>query len=264
MKKISNDKHPHWPNWFSINNYDCLEELTGEQFINELERRLLWLHLPILAGKKMIDDKEWAFIKEKRYVTLSQPSSTKTDYPAVTILNHVDIAVINEEINLLNKDESLLEDYLYHLPILRNENRVILAVDLATADNKTILGSMEHILDKMRQQLSIPEPTKSKATKASEQTFKKLLNYKVIPLLDLIIHCQQCFISDSTKISTYYTQPILNKLLFKDQKNDEFIKKTFIPFLNQVLNDESFLAKLLSNIRKERYLMSSRLKNILG
>ncbi|MCF1427345.1 MAG: DUF6387 family protein [Shewanella sp.] len=187
--RIDKITHPKWPHWFDISNYECLETLTGEQFINELEARLSLLGTPTLAnGRRLTDDKIWQQITLGN-VLISQAPALVSDSPAVKPINHIDIEGIREEArHEYGSDYTSMEpQHLLTVPGISGK-QVLLAVDLNLADNSTVLGHIEHQLNQLRKQLGIPEPVTANRDKANEKMFKKLLTYRVIPYLDLLLY----------------------------------------------------------------------------
>ena len=265
--RIKTSDHPKWPKWFSIKNYDCLADLTAAQFLNELEFRLTLHNSPTLPnGRKLTDSKKWQLI-QKGYVIINSNPVTQPDFPTVIALNHVDLLGITEEIKLRSGDHYLdLEPQLL-MPLLgQNRDLTVVGIDL-TKPNKAILGDCEFLINQLRKTLSIPEPKAPDNFQANEKTFKKLLTYKLIPYLDLMMYCYNHvpFYEDNWQ-KLEFTQNVLSELLLGEESKQELrielYKKTYSPFYRKILGNESHLTQLLANIRQNAWALGTKMRDM--
>ncbi|AAN53470.1 DUF6387 family protein [Shewanella oneidensis] len=265
--RIKTSDHPKWPNWFSIKNYDCLADLTAAQFLNELEFRLTLHNSPTLPnGRKLTDSKRWQLI-QNGYVIINSNPVTQPDFPTVIALNHVDLLGITEEIKLRSGDDYLDLEPQQLMPLQgQSRDLTVVGIDL-TKPNKAILGDCEFLINQLRKTLSIPEPKVPDNFQANEKTFKKLLTYKLIPYLDLMMYCYNHipFYEDNWQ-KLEFTQNVLSELLLGEESKQELrmelYKKTYAPFYRKILSNESHLMQLLANIRQNTWALGTKMQDI--
>lgn len=265
--RIKTSDHPKWPKWFSIKNYDCLADLTAKQFLNELDIRLMLYNTPTLAnGRRLTDDKKWQLI-QKGYVIINSNPITPPDFPTVITLNHIDLLTITETIKLRSGEDYLNLEPQILMPLLgQSHDLTVVGIDL-TKPNKAILGDCEFLINQLRKTLAIPEPKAPVNFQANEKTFKKLLTYKLIPYLDLMLYCHNHSASHNDNWQELaFTQNALSELLLGDEsKQDlriELYKKTYSQFYRKLLSNESHLIQLLANIRQNAWALGTKMRDI--
>jgi hypothetical protein len=262
--KINNSSHQQWPEWFSINHYDCLADLTVEQFLNELETRLTLYHTPRLSnGRRLTDDKKWQQILHGDALLHSSHISQRA-FPAVTQLSHIDVEGISATLKLKFADDYCNQEPQTLMPVMGlSQEQHLIAVDLTKADNKTILGDIEYLLNQLRHDFGIPEPLKADSHKVNEKTFKKFFTYKVIPYLDLMLYCHNHInLYDENWQELSFTHSALIALLFNDEVDVETFKKTYAPFYLNMLTNEPMLMKLLANMRQNAWALNTKIPNL--
>ena len=261
---LKNKNNPKWPQWFSIDKYDCLADLTVEQFLHQLDIRLTLHHSPTFPnGRKLSDDRKWRQI-QLGDVLLDINLIPQSSFPSVTQLNHIDLEGISQTLKLRFGDEYVKQEPQTLMPVLgMARKQVLVAIDLEGTDNKTILGNLEYLLNQLRQQLALSEPTEDTKHKANEKTFKKLLTYKIIPYLDLMLYCHNHSpLDDENWKELSFTQNALITLLFNGELDLEAFKKTHLPFYRNILTNEPYLIKLLANMRQNTWALETRMRNI--
>lgn len=102
-------------------------------------------------------------------------------------------------------------------------------LNLEGYSNKEILNSVEALLPKWREQLNIPEPLNVSFAKNAD--IKKILDYKIIPLIDLMIWCE---INDREITHSVYAGTLFPSF----NRGDTEFKQTILPFLNKIISDD--------------------------
>ena len=300
--RIKTSDHPKWPKWFSIKNYDCLADLTAKQFLNELEFRLTLYNSPTLPnGRKLTDSKRWQLI-QKGYVIINSNPITSSEFPTVITLNHIDLLTITETIKLRTGEDYLNLEPQVMMPLLgQAQELAVIGVDL-NQSNETILADLGYLLIQLRENLKnqalraeanhqaiekglrihelehpavqqieetslTPKKRPKKANHTDVKTFKKLLTYKLIPYLDLMMYCYNHvpFYEDNWQ-KLEFTQNVLSELLLgEESKQDpriELYKKTYAPFYRKILSNESHLMQLLASIRQNTWVLGTKMQDI--
>ncbi len=263
---IKNSQHPKWPKWFAIESYDCLNKLTGEEFLNELEIRLALYHMPKFAnGRKRSNDRKWQQILNG-HILINQSSDSYTSSPAARALTPLELMEACDRIKPHSLESSAKN---YCVPCLipvegSPSDLAVLAVNLEQTDDTTILNQVAYLLRQLRTQLNIPNPKQKKASQANILTLKKAFTYKLIPYLDLMLYCHNHIPlnqhDDWQELS--FTQPALVELLFHNELDIEPFKKTHIPFYKKLLKDNEYLVRLLSNVKQDTYFLGAKIQNI--
>lgn len=260
--KIRNSSHPLWPRWFLLSNYECLYDLTIEEFLSEIERRLFFFNQPLLpSGRKLRDDKVWIAV-ERGFPLISENKSgwlSRSVSDSVTPINHIDLLCSAEAFKQDQKDVLGQLEPEYTLPVFSGEKRVLVALDLELYDDETIIKQFTRQLRQIRETVGIQEPIVASAKKAAEKTLRKFLSYQAIPYLDLLLYSQtHKQLNDDEWRPLNLTQGALHLMLFKDVADIEQLKKTYLPFFKENLLDTNFINRLFSNIRLDSELLSRK------
>ncbi|MBN8034439.1 DUF6387 family protein [Vibrio vulnificus] len=263
--KIRNSSHPLWPYWFSLSNYDCLLDLTVEELLNEIERRLFFYHCPAFpSGRKTRDDKVWLAL-ERGFPLISDFSSGCLQHStsACVPINHIDILTCAEEIKRTLRDVPYQPEPIYALPMLPDQDVVVVALKLSQYNDEIVIKQMPSLLPLMRKEANMPEQTVTSVRKASEMTLAKLLRYQTIPYLDLLLYSQtHKQLNEDEWRPLNLTQGALLDLLFKETADIEQLKKTILPFYKDKVLDTEFINQLFSNIRSDKELLTRKVSAI--
>lgn len=128
---------------------------------------------------------------------------------------------------------NLLSDLMEH---------VMITVDIRDCRDSDLIDSFKELLPLWRAELNYPEPPKP-VSGGWESIRRKILDYKIIPLIDLLYWER----STNSKISL----GVLNVALFPNGEKDAFIiAQTIKPFLDKIITYDS-LDKILREISKE-------------
>ncbi len=266
--KVKNINHPKWPQWFAIENYDVLAELTGKEFLHELESRLNLFNTPTFAnGQRMTDDRTWQQILRGDIVLNIFDNAFRTS-PSARVLTPLDIMEVSDRIMPRSNQAIIDFDNTSTLFAIEgsHEKLAILALNIAQFDDKAILDEVAFLLSQLRQQQSLSQATNQRPSQASDNTFKKLFTYKIIPYLDLMLYCHNHILLNQRDEwqELSFSQPALIALLFNNEIDNDRYKKTILPFYKKILNDELHLVRLLSNAKQDSYLLSTKMKYISG
>lgn len=113
---------------------------------------------------------------------------------------------------------------------------IFTAIDIHSFTDNEILNDLKHLLQKWRKETNQPEP--KRITGIGPSDFKSLIDYKVIPMFDLLIWGQ----TNKKKI----TDEMLSRILFPDFINEEctseMIRKTRKPFAMKYTNKLIFMS----------------------
>ncbi|WP_345846907.1 DUF6387 family protein [Shewanella algae] len=261
VEKVTNESHRYWPDWFDLENYKCLETLSAKQFIIELQERLTLLHCPCDSkGRRLTDDRKWRAIK-RGDVLLGYTTQESPDCEAVRELNAADIEALYQDF-LISNGLPIEPDYLFPS---NGKGIALLAIDLANADDALLLSNFTHFINQVRARDKIEEPKFPRLAKANIKSFKKLLFYKAIPYMDLMLYCHNALPNDKYWQPLEFSLPMLSKLLLNDAVEAEKFKKTYKSFYNKLIGDkadEQFLAMLFSAIRNDKVLANTQVKNL--
>lgn len=259
---VSNSQSPYWPNWFLLDNYRCLEELTVTDFINELDYRLLLYRQPTREnGQKLCDSQSLEAITAGNPILNDFSTSERNarQCESVIALNDIDILTICQDYQCSPSPTS--PSYL--LPHHSQKKQMLLSIDLSNATDESILNSAASIIAQQRVLQNIPEPCSKINNQASIGAFKKLLSYKAIPYLDLLLHAR-AHKSQGTQEwrPIHYPQGSLTELLFGYKKTSEQFKNSVKPFYQKTLFCQHTFSKLKSNLLADRELSQRKLKHL--
>ena len=269
--KVNSPSHKFWPKWFNLKNYDCLKTITAERFIVQIKERLRLLSLLVTAnGQRLTDDRQWQRIRSGEVLIDQWGPEHNFECEAVKLIDHVDIEALYEDISI--EDADYEPNYLFPSG---GKGQLFLAVDIANADDKVLLSNFNYLLRKLRQHKGISEPKFPRFSKTHIRSFKKLLHYKVIPYLDLMLYCRLYdnpiprFPSNEQREECWLplelSQPILATLLFENSIDDEQYKKTYQRFYNKHLKGgkgDELLSMMFAVIRSDEKLTNCAMKDL--
>lgn len=107
---------------------------------------------------------------------------------------------------------------------------LIIGCNIKTYSDEEILKSMEKFLPIWRKSLQIEEPKIPKVN-IGIQSLKKIVSYRALPIIDILLWCS---------INSYsISDTLLSFLVFKDELKDSYvIKDTIKPFAENLFTDE--------------------------
>lgn len=187
--------------WFNIDNYAVLDDLTLEQLLIEIDNRAVTYRMMEQWDSLSSDDKtrlshyedelltgkvlfESLFGKPKKALSSSyvvQPV-TKTDVRTLAgYVNTIDMQIAPEEILRRSKNVSL---FLKEAEV--NKQGIMLAeFHLAKASTETIIEHLRVLIPEWKKQLQAPVPV-ARDYRFGVSSVRKILDYNIIPLMDLL------------------------------------------------------------------------------
>lgn len=136
-------------------------------------------------------------------------------------------------------------------PPMRPDGKVLVSIDIQHSSNDEILSSIKSLLSVWRKELDINEVIKKPLQVKGNTTLNKIIDYKLIELMDTLI------------ISKVFNQSIchdeLQKSLYSDSRYKDWgtdkIKRTIIP-LSKKFTDELYVRTLKSSLSDDNKLYS--------
>lgn len=260
IEKITNMCHPYWPSWFDLANYKCLESISSEQFIIELQERLRLLHCPTDSkGRRLTDDRKWRAITQGQVLLNYLPQAPKLGCEAIKELSGADIEALYQDF-LVSDGSPIQPDYLFPSD---GKGVALLAIDLANADNALLVSNFIHFINQARTTHQIAEPMLPRLSKTHIKSFKKLLFYKAIPYLDLMLHCHNAMPNDEHWQPLKFSYPVLAKLLLGDASEAELFKlkyQRFFKLFSGTPESDERLALLFAAIKQYPKILNTNVK----
>lgn len=212
-----NRKKSYLPEWFKLENYDALYDLTAKEFLVQVHvRTLTWSYLNESPSTNNLPAGELSPLWLESVPTgsgvipLGFETSSKTEMPFVRADGRKSLAFTGSIApisffnlrgydNTARKKEIYLsvgqEDYSLEVdefesasvsldPDIGGKTDVLNHINLEYTDDQILLD-LKKLLPMWRQQLNIPEP--ESRGRIGKATFRKLAEYQVIPLFDLMI-----------------------------------------------------------------------------
>lgn len=248
------------PSWFSLEKYSLLEELSLSDVRKQFqERDVIFHYLKLEKETSSFDSEfpfgefynEWESIVSTGLVETGSSALSEEDdeYRSARLKwTHCVRGVppwTAEHFIWWSKEKKLFfkdEDYTYmkrawvggdismiskKYEFSGDTNGLYLTLDIEEYSDKEILASIEKLLPIWREQLDFPEP-KVNFSKESEK--KKIVSYRLIPLMDLLIWAE----SENLIIP----HRLLAIALFpKGEKGEVELKQTVFPLLYKMLSD---------------------------
>lgn len=268
MKRIN--KKSEIPAWFSINNYFVINELTDSELIDQLIVRR-----DSIKSHDKDDDDENFFCEhpelkdeifswnEKRLSCIVRPLDSATFYEEkmsrkrysdlqMTGMGGVDPLRLIDVISMAKKADvyiskndikrSLRGQKRSVSKTICSKNEMIINIDLSWPD-EILIRDIITLLPIWRKELNHNKKHEDKISNGWDVIKKKLLDYKIIPLLDLI--------EWSRMTNTSITNRVLALALFPDGEYDSTnIAQTIKPFIENLFAEFS-LEKLKRKIIKD-------------
>ena len=285
MISVRSIDHPLYPAWFKIANYKILADLTVEEFIAQLSYRLTLQNRIHHYNKGRFREDGWNCIVRGHIVVPKHMNNTfEQETTSTTVLTQTGLDLLlktKEHFNhrlqaqkenatrLPPNSNPLMANYnpkenetywakdSYQMPYGNQTENIALLVNLADSSNEDILKHIDYLLNKMRTELNIPEPIDIRLNKDGYQTLKKLLAYNVIPMLDLAFYFAT-YPENQTK-PLCASASLLSNVIFEDKFDDQQVKRTIKPFIqNTVLND-NVIDHLLVNTKQDKELLTRKM-----
>ncbi|MDC9621516.1 DUF6387 family protein [Xenorhabdus sp. XENO-7] len=255
------------PSCFKISNYDEINELNDKDLYRQIYLRRYFfddedinnisldniLHdisNPILNEPQKIYWEEGGFTEE-RETRAKELSPELTGEIGVLPLKAVEAGFlwyrVKDYFNYIDSEESysdfekfwLKQRDINHIPkdFLELDSSIVIQLDLDT-DDSLIIDSIKRLLPIWRKDLGI-NPLNKPISSSWEVLRSKIINYKIIPLLDLLIW--------EKKTNNKITNGVLAVTLYPDGEFDSInIAQTIRPFLEKILSFYS-----IEKIRRE-------------
>ncbi|MCF5851159.1 MULTISPECIES: DUF6387 family protein [Aeromonas] len=136
-------------------------------------------------------------------------------------------------------------------PPMKPDGKVLLSIDLENSSNDEILSSLKSLLSVWRKELEIGEVRKRPLQVKGHTTLNKIIDYKLIELMDVLIvlkvaNCHVCY--ERLQEYLYFDSR------YKDWGADK-IKRTVIP-LSKKFTDELYLRTLKNSLSGDNKLYS--------
>lgn len=282
--------------WFNIDNYEFINQLTVEEFIDEIAWRhsLFYCHdenktldeigfedsikyLRVFRGDPHLNvnsPEEIEFNNEFDEYAKSSGRDTSSDRP---MLPH-DIGVmpvsfaelsqygrVAHEIGAYSFDEEGNYSHIDPKSMLGSvscsvpdymNHRVLIDLWLCEATDEEILSSIKKLLPAWRDKLGHPEPDILPKRRVGLKTFQKLISNRVLLILDLLLW--------ALVFKRDVSNPILSHLVFPDDpKDSQAIKETIRPFALEAMT-EPYTRLLRLFIDKDGELGSATVSDMLG
>ncbi|WP_207061628.1 DUF6387 family protein [Motiliproteus sp. SC1-56] len=279
MKRIKSLKD--LPSWFDIKNYDALLGLTLQELLEQLEvrgtmRGFLYEEDSIIvkrirSGNPILptycsEEAERAFADSQRarglsYEPTPQLASSRSINPlrfydlapASVIARDDEIYKVGDDGLVMNRKRALSNVSLHPDPSF--ESAIWTAIRLDGSSDEEILAELRSLLPSWREQKGTPPPDYS-VGRLGEATFKNIVRYGAIPLLDLM----QWEDMSGSKISN----AVLARVIFSHDndmiKGEEHLKKTVRPFVQHVISGE-LTTRLEALLLRKPELQSRRVED---
>lgn len=187
--------------WFDVSRYDALKDLTLEQIYAELERRMFvykarqqWETLDdkhrnavihhdamIHSGRVLLEDK---WISESHMLSHSyavRPMTRNSLFNYGRAMYRLENTPQEENVSV---SSDYISEYLKQGG-LNPANKMLIEIDLEEASSDDLAEHLKVLIALWQKHLKTPKPPKRKF-RFGHKTFERILDYKVIPLMDLI------------------------------------------------------------------------------
>lgn len=244
MKRIN--RKDQIPKWFSIANYSVLDELDDVSLVHQVSARINKMKMDL----EFFNFMENARVLYSQYVTsqlekviLNEEEKVEKKYSEMQMSGVGGVTPLSlHELVYLSK---LAENYISENGIARSlrgrkrsvsktistTDAMVLSLDLSWPD-EILLRDMSKLLPIWRQELGLQHESAECIANRFDVIKKKILDYKVIPMLDLMIWSK---INDVA-----ITNRVMALALFPDGEYDSTnIAQTIKPFIENFMSDFS-------------------------
>ncbi|EAA7956468.1 hypothetical protein DLG46_23425, partial [Salmonella enterica] len=187
--------------WFDVRRYDGLKDLTLEQLYAELERRMLayktrqqWetageenqrqaiYHDAKIRCGDVILQSDW--ISDNHRLSHSYAVKPMTRVKLVNYGRAMYRLENSEQTDPVAVSSDYISEYLKQGG-MNPANKMLIEIDLEEASSDDLAEHLKILIALWQKQLKTPKPPKRKF-RFGHRTFERILDYKVIPLMDLI------------------------------------------------------------------------------
>ncbi|MGK0270711.1 MAG: hypothetical protein ACI88H_001359 [Cocleimonas sp.] len=253
MKKVSSTKD--LPTWFKLENYDCIANLSNEKLLEQIGYRCFLLRNIESGATKESNftipssQAEWSLINrgtvvitdvfiidedDEHGISPCMPSTQAVHpLPAYRAIYFVH-QLIKDDRLIASKDKFKMLDFDlstedFDLAEPKGKHSIAhMAINLADNSDKVILADIKKLLPEWREALKVDEPNKNIYSKSSH--YQKIVDYKIIPLLDLKIW--------SLLVRQKIPHRVLTVSLYPNgEKGETELKQTVLPFVDKVTSD---------------------------
>lgn len=235
--------------WFNLNNYDFIDELTIIELIREIEKRT---SLFLLVWCADISDDLEIIKKSPRLTVQTEDNSAVNDIverlsagemplPAGTGVHPLSLnglealcrrAVTEKALSVDEENAFIVSNRNQGMRSVSKNSRlspceVVVEINLSSKTDEEIISSLKRLLPLWRTELNLPV---AKMPGKDLAAIKKLVGYKIIPMLDLILW-GACGGGD-------ITAPTLNRLLFEGRENPRTVRRTMKEAALSIANDD--------------------------
>lgn len=285
MVSVRNINHPNYPTWFDIANYEVLSNLTVEEFITQLKYRLIIQERISTYCRGKFREDGWNCIVRGNIIVPKYINNTfEQETTSTTVLTQTDLDLLSKTKEHFNhhlqaqkenatrlppnsnpftanynqkENEIHWAKENYQMPYGDKKGSIALSVDLASAKNEDILKDVAYLLQKLRTELNIPEPKKNINNKDGNETLKKILDYKIIPILDLAFYFET-YPENQTK-PLRASASLISKEIFNDKFDEQQVKRTIKPFIQKKVLHYEFIEHFFTKIKQDKELLSRKM-----
>lgn len=187
--------------WFDVRRYDGLKDLTLEQIYAELERRMLayktrqqWetagkdnqmqaiYHDATIRCGDVILKSDW--ISDNHRLSLSYAVRPMTRVQLFNYGRAMYRLETSEQTDPVAVSSDYISEYLKQGG-MNPANKMLIEIDLEEASSDDLAEHLKVLIALWQKHLKTPKPPKRKF-RFGHKTFERILDYKVIPLMDLI------------------------------------------------------------------------------
>ncbi|MCL6354382.1 hypothetical protein EXT68_02485 [Pectobacterium parmentieri] len=235
--------------WFNIENYSVLHDLTVEELFQEIENRIIVYRMEsrlasmsyenrkihddyyddLLDGKVIFGD---IFEGPKKELSSSYAIEPITHKGLWEVAGYV--AALDKRFNPEGKPLPYLEVSRYLKEAEANNNGLMLVqINLAETSSEEIINHLKVMVPEWKKQLQAPEPP-ARDFRFGVSNLKKILDYNIIPIMDLLFWAQ----GEDIRIG----MPQLTSFLYPDEFKDgirdvDKVKSTDHPLAISYLTD---------------------------
>ncbi|HEI2841978.1 TPA: hypothetical protein SI670_004177 [Escherichia coli] len=260
--------------WFDVSRYDALKDLTLEQIYAELERRMFvykarqqWETLDdkhrnavihhdamIHSGRVLLKDK---WISESHMLSHSyavRPMTRNSLFNYGRAMYRLENTPPEENVSV---SSDYISEYLKQGG-LNPANKMLIEIDLEEASSDDLAEHLKVLISQWQKHLNVPKPPE-KDFRFGHKTFQKILDYKIIPLMDLIAWEQL----NNQKIK----YPVLAGILHPDMRyarGSEQIKDTDYPLAQGFLSNDNYFKSLNDFFIKNNLVKNSPILDVIA
>ena len=252
--------------WFDVERYEAIEKLTLQQFYVEVERRILAYRMLLSRNtiptfnRLMLDDYRNKILSGEiffsgdtatlghelaRTYAVNPTTRSHAQFYAKTLA----LTEATPELSALSESE-FLSEYLKETS-LNNLSRITVDIHLEEASTEEIIEHLKVLIPQWKRQLKMKSPA-PREYRFGESTFRKIIEYRLIPMMDLIFWGED----NGIKIPL----SLISSLLHEDSDNDRdegMLKATDYPLAMAFLTDASYLKSLEDYMMENNHLKDS-------